>query len=112
MAMVRPAPDIAAPLAAVGPMQPGPMTATVRQTSIFAVLWTVPDPGGYPAAVERGAVERHVLAHFHDRVLVHQYVLGERRQVVELGELLAVPTGPRPTSSPVAQDLLWPQMAE
>ena len=53
------------------------------------------DASGHPAADERSTVERHVLAHLHDRVLVHQHVLGERREVVELVDLLAVLAEPR-----------------
>ena len=94
MAMVRPAPDVAVLLAAASAM-----TATVRQTTIFAELWTVADPGGYPAAVQRNVVEQHAIAHLHDRVLAHQHVLGERRKVVELEELVAVLTEPRLTAS-------------
>jgi len=92
--MVRPAPDIAVVLAAASPM-----TATVWQTTIFAVLWTVADPGGCPAAVQRSVVEQHAIAHLHDRLFVRQHVLDERRKVVELEELVAVLSGLRLTAS-------------
>ena len=95
MAMTRPAPDSAAPLDGG---EPHPAEADDRHRAADLDLRGVvhrPDPGGHPAADERGAVERHVVAHLHDRVLVHQHVLGERREVIELVDLLAVLAEPR-----------------
>ncbi len=40
--------------------------------------------GGHPAADQRGAVERHVVADLHHRVLVDEHHLCERAQVGEL----------------------------
>ena len=60
------------------------MTATVAPGSTFAVLNHRADAGGDAAADQRGAVERHVVADFHDGVFVHQHAFGERRQVQEL----------------------------
>ena len=45
----------------------------------------------HAAAQQRGQVQRHVVAHLHQRVLVHQHLLGEGRQVQVLVQVLALP---------------------
>jgi hypothetical protein len=43
--------------------------------------------GDDAATDQRGKLQRHVLADFDDRILVHQHLLGERRQVEKLVQL-------------------------
>jgi hypothetical protein len=49
------------------------------------------DAGGDAAADEGGAVQRHLHVDLHERVLVHQHLLGVRGEVGELVHGLAVP---------------------
>ena len=81
MAMIRPAPAIAAPLIAARPTPPQPITATVSPGRTLEVWITAPTPVITAAADQGGAVERHVLADRHAGVLVDQHLLGEGRQV-------------------------------
>ena len=48
------------------------------------------DAGGDAASDERRAIERDVLADFHDRVLMQQHLLAVRRNVEELVDRLAL----------------------
>jgi HAMP domain-containing protein len=50
--------------------------------------------GDDAAADQRSEVQRHVLADLHQRVLVHQHLLGERRQVGELVQVRAAQLQP------------------
>ena len=84
MAMIRPAPAIAAPLMAARPTPPQPITATVSPGRTFEVWITAPTPVVTPQPISAGAVERHVLADRDAGVLVDQHLLGEGRQVEEL----------------------------
>ena len=44
--------------------------------------------GDDAATDQRCEIQRHVLADFDDRILMHQHLLGERRQIQELVQLL------------------------
>ena len=79
--------------------------------------------GDDAAADQAGEVERHVVAHLHERVLVDDHLLGERRQVEELVEVLALPGQPLGDAGrsiftsgvwqierwPLRQNSQWPQ---
>ena len=88
IAMMRPAPAIAAPLIAAMPTPPQPITATVSPAVHLRRVDHRAVAGDDAAADQRREFERHVLADFHDGVLVHQHLLGEGREVEELVELL------------------------
>ena len=93
IAMMRPAPAIAAPLIAAMPTPPQPITATVSPALTPGGIHHRAVAGDDAAADQRGQFERHVLADFDDGVFVHQHLLGERRQVEELVELLRARPG-------------------
>src|SRR5205085_4000470 len=46
------------------------------------------------ATDQRTTIERNVVAHLHDRMLVHQHALGKRREVERLVQHLAFPGQP------------------
>ena len=72
-------------------MPPQPITTARRARRARArVLKTRAEPGRDAAADQRHAVERHVAADAHERVLVHEHALGEGAQVHELRDRLAV----------------------
>ena len=52
------------------------------------------DTGHHAAADQRAAIQRHVVAHLHHRMFVHQHLLGERGQVHRLVQHLALPGEP------------------
>ncbi len=81
MAMIRPAPAMAAPLIAARPTPPQPITATVSPGRTLAGVDHRAHAGGHAAADQGGAVERHVLADGDAGVLVDQHLLGEGREV-------------------------------
>ena len=93
IAMMRPAPAIAAPLIAAMPTPPQPITATVSPAVNLGGVHHRAVAGDDAAADQRREIERHVLADFDDGVLVHQHLLGEGRQVEELVELLRARPG-------------------
>ena len=74
----------AAPLIADSPMPPQPITATVRAGLDLGGVEHRADAGRHAAADQRGAVQRHVVADLHHRVLVHQHLLGEGAERCEL----------------------------
>ena len=91
--MMRDAPAIAAPFTADRPMPPQPITATVAPGSTFAAWNTAPTPVITPQPTSaRDRAERR--RDLHHRMLVHQHVLGERRQVERLVQHLAFPGQP------------------
>ena len=51
-------------------------------------------PGRDAASDERGAVQRHVVADLHQRVFMHQHLLGVRRKVGKLAHRLALERQP------------------
>ena len=51
-------------------------------------------PGGNAASDKRGAVQRHVVADFNQRVFVHQHLLGVSRKVGKLAHQLALDRKP------------------
>ena len=77
IAMIRPAPAIAAPLIADNPTPPQPITATVPPTSTLAVWITAPNPVVTPQPINAARFEGHVLPDFHQRMFVHQQLLRE-----------------------------------
>ena len=89
MAMMRPAPAIAAPLIAAMPTPPQPMTATVSPGATLARVHCRTVAGDDGAADERGAVEGEVVADLHHGILVDEHHLGVGGQVGEGVQLLA-----------------------
>src|SRR5881296_2126750 len=90
-AMIIRAPPMRAPWIAARPTPPQPNTATMEPGSTRAVFRAAPTPVGDAAADEGRAVERHVVAHLHDRVLVDEHLLGVCGEVGELGDRRALP---------------------
>ena len=65
------------------------------------------EPGGDPAADQRGPVEGHVVADLHQRALGAEHLLGEGRQVRELGIGSAVPSVAEPRLRPSGRPANW-----
>ena len=94
IAMMRDAPAIAAPFTADSPMPPQPITATVAAGLHLRRMEHRADTGHHAATHQRAAIERHVVAHLHHGMLVHQHVFGEGREVERLVQHLALPGEP------------------
>ena len=84
IAMIRPAPAIAAPLMHESPTPPQPITATVLPGSTLAVWITAPTPVVTPQPINAARSSGISGTNLHDRMLVHEHLLGERREVREL----------------------------
>jgi len=70
-----------------------------RAGSTLAALNTAPTPVIHATADQRGAVERNVGVDLHHRVLVHEHLLGEGRQIEGLVHMATLPghsARPRP----------------
>ena len=85
------APAMRAPWTAASPTPPAPKTATVDAGLDPRGVQHRADARGDAAADQGGAVERHVVVDLHERVLVHEHLLGVGGEVGELVDGLALP---------------------
>ena len=96
-------------------MPPQPITATVLPGSTLAAWNTAPTPVMTPQPTRAARSSGMSWVDLHHRVLVHQHLLGEGRQVERLVERLPVPRSRRAApgssfTSVLSQRLGWPVM--
>ena len=95
IAMMRPAPTIAAAWIGVEPDAAAPDHRDGLARADLRGVHHRADTGRDAATDERGLVERHVGPDLHEHVLVHEQLLGEARQVEELEHGLVAAPQPR-----------------
>ena len=83
-------------------MPPQPITATVSPGRTWAVLITAPTPVVTPQPISAARSSGMSLRISTQRVLVHEHLLGERREVGELADRVAVRAAAAPRSARAA----------